>query len=123
MMVWLNVKEIKMTELTDLEICTRIAEIEGFTDISVYSGVDSGGTLMVSKFEILTDDGKGFPLKIHNYNPLTDDALCFRLMVKHKIDFVNFDTDMYAGVVKAKTFQNRSPNRAICLSIIEANKE
>ena len=84
-----------MIESTDLEICKRIAEIDGIHVSNVEADM---------------------------YNPLTDDALCFRLMVKYKIDFCNYINDVYAGVSFGNEFQNRSPNHAICLAIIAANE-
>ena len=60
--------------MTDLEICKRIAEIEGYrvsTDVK-----PSCGSVYAN---IYPDNCYG------NYNPLTDDALCFKLMVKHNI--------------------------------------
>lgn len=64
------------------------------------------------------------------YNPLTDDALCFKLMVKHKVS-VDF-TDGKFNPVRCQAFynqkelrckQDKNPNKAICLAIIEAHKD
>ena len=96
--------------MNDLEICKRIAEIEGkYIECDLPSSVviHNGG------------DGK-------EYNPLTDDGLCFRLMVKYGLTF-NDENDMY-GVASCKYSDeylcvNESPNKAICLAIIAAHKD
>lgn len=94
-------------ELTDLEICKRIAEIEGYPA----------------------------PLKAHNdnwiiaANPLTDDALCFKLMVKYNVDIVSTPEVVHA-VCFGENFSNplgsygfsKNHNKAIIESIIEAHK-
>ena len=79
-----------MNELTDLQICKRIAEIEGHETLPCdeYQEGDF--------YIVINDHGE-------DYNPLTDDALCFQLMVKYVYD--------------------DSPNKAICLAIIEAHKD
>jgi len=109
-----------MCELTDLEICKRIAEIEG------------------EKIAGLGDDNvyvKCQPSLVGNvqYTPLTDDALCFQLMVKYDIDVLspyrkNGETKWEAQIFSkdyadAFSIYDESPNKAICLAIIEANKE
>ena len=79
--------------MDDLAICKRIAEIEGFelTDHlfklckikklhSEYCKLPNLDDF--DKF-IECADTTGFDA--YRYNPLTDDALCFQLMVKYKI--------------------------------------
>jgi len=96
--------------MTDLEICKRIAEIEGETIEHIYKYV-----LFISRTEDV-------------YNPLTDKAMCFDLMVKYKVSvFHEYD---YAAVVCCDSGEavggvtlTESPNKAICLAIIEAHKE
>jgi len=95
-----------MTELTDLEICTRIAEIEG-VDYFASDGI------------ISAQDELGM---CREYNLLTDDALCFQLLVKYKVDFIPYYPDEYRTQIKNAYIVNESPNKAICLAIIEANK-
>ena len=107
--------------MDDLEICKRIAEIEGF------------------EYYKLTDQGyMAFNEGINNsitdrvfFNPLTDDALCFQLMVKYKVTFESclFYKNMFSAFAYAEhevkvlpKAHESSPNRAICLAIIEANK-
>ena len=65
-----------MSELTDLEICKRIAEIE-FNDLIDYYEHEFDG--------ICIDKPMCGMVFREAYNPLTDDALCFQLMVKYKI--------------------------------------
>jgi len=64
------------------------------------------------------------------YNPLTDDGLCFKLMVKYKIDLVNHENSTeayfvkkYQGIENWDSVEDENPNKAICLAIIEANKD
>mgnify|MGYP003636529076 FL=1 len=105
-----------MTELTDLEICKRIAEIEGFlTDPD-------------DKYPRYLRFKSGEHVGYKTYNPLTDDALCFKLMVKYKIQLrkVTNGDGWSASFNKLNhsicTLFNTSPNKAICLAIIEAHK-
>ena len=104
-----------MNELTDLEICKRIAEIEGECIEHIGRCV-----LFISRTEDV-------------YNPLTDDALCFQLMVKHDCDLIspyrpNNDTHWECQIftedcADAVSIYDDSPNKAICLAIIEAHKD
>lgn len=97
-----------MKELTDLEICKKIADIEGLM-------FDTGGRY--ARIEIWKD-GKIFKYK--KYNPLKDDALCFKLMKKHKID-LEFEY-LEGGNVRAdNSIEGKDPNMAICLAIIKAH--
>lgn len=101
-----------MSELTDLEICKRIAEIEGVRAVELGSESECW----------IGDENHD------EYNPLTDKALCFDLMVKYEIDVqspyrpqgetrweINYWIDAYsdAGVI-----YDENPQRAICLAII-----
>ncbi len=111
--------------LTDLQICQKIAEIEGINttnvDGSLYTyTVPSFGTVKVI---------------FSTYSPLTDDALCFQLMIKYSIEV----KPPLEGVTSNKTkvvwtvfngaddfdsyyLYDENPNKAILLAIIEANK-
>ena len=96
--------------MNDIEICKRIAEIDGYARVRA-----TRVTIQVSS-EIYGDD---FEL----YNPLTDDALCFQLMVKYQVQLCHESPDYsYAqcehDVVRYNT--GDSPSKAICLAIIEA---
>ena len=108
-----------MSELTDLEICKRIAEIEGYhTNLAikcegVWCSMNSNNCYGV-------------------FSPLTDDALCFQLMVKYDCDLIspyrlNNDTHWECQIftdnfADAVSIYDDSPNKAICLAIIEAHK-
>jgi len=97
-----------MSDLTDLELCKRIVEIEG-------ECID----FCTDSFVVVHNGGDG-----KYYNPLTDDALCFQLMVKYKVDIEHFkcgtvstyiDDSVHGEVIEINV------NRAILLAIIEAN--
>jgi len=102
-----------MSELTEFEICKRIAEIEGIG----YS---------ISR-DMVTFKPCGWP---ETYNPLTDDGLITNLIFKHEVN-----VDHYSGVVYIDSdYTGRPPvakvsfdglegmKKAVCLVIIEANK-
>jgi hypothetical protein len=103
-----------MNELTDLQICQRIAEIEG-VDLMPYRQGDR--TAFAAGSQTI-------------YNPLTDDALCFKLMIKYdiapfKCEFGGYecvyDVDLVlsgSGVVN-----DENANRAICIAIIHLREE
>ena len=101
--------------MNDLEICKRIAEIEGHE------------TLPLSEYQkgdfYIVINGHG-----EEYNPLIDDALCFQLMVKYKVQLKKVTNgDGWAASFNRLnhsicTLFNASPNKAICLATFEANK-
>ena len=111
-----------MSKLTDLEICKRIAEIEfgKHSDNWFWSVEGESDTAMVSAFT-----GDGIFGSYSEYNPLTDDALCFKLMVKYKCS-VSCVYKMWQCTVKTPSdtvlCYDEHPNKAICLAIIEASK-
>ena len=99
--------------MTDLEICKRIAEIEGYrvsTDVRPSCGS--------AYANIYPDNCYG------NYNPLIDKALCFDLMVKYKLSLIapEGEQEDWDCVIRDVLTVHKSPNRAICLAIIEAHK-
>jgi hypothetical protein len=106
--------------MTDLEICKRIAEIEGFL-------IDPD-----DKYPRYLRFKSGEHVGYKAYNPLTDDALCFKLMVKYDCDLVSpyrpnnnthWECQIFTGNrTDAVSIYNESPNKAICLAIIEAHK-
>jgi len=112
-------------ELTDLEICKRIAEIEGYKT-SVTDRVEG---VWASAYANDCYDW---------FNPLTDDTLCFKLMIKYDINLTSMEPTLkdgsdgyeytcykqgaYQKVCRLALSIDKSPNRAICLAIIEANK-
>ena len=108
--------------MNDLDICKRIAEIEGY---KVNISIKCEG-VWCSRY-----DNNCYGI----YNPLTDDALCFQLMIKYSIDLIH---ELKGGEYKHHRYVAKrelprvkheivspdltSPHRAICLAIIEANK-
>ncbi len=109
-----------MKELTDLEVCKRIAELEGHI-------FDDGGKYfrcMLLKFDKVV----GYI----DYNPLTDDALCFTLSKKYNVCIMHHEEYSTARIWDdpednpiadfSDINNDTSLNKAICLSIIEANK-
>lgn len=106
--------------MKDLEICKRIAEIEGFNQVEIR------GEVFVSK---------GFACDTL-YNPLTNYELCLELAARHKVFTCN-GAEFKKGFkganpifisrlkVDGSVFEgcDESPNKAICLAIIEAHKE
>ena len=86
-----------MSKLTDLEICKRIAEINGNFDIDRYA-----------------------------YNPLTDDALWSKLIIKHEVS-ISFNFWLVSMITNKQYEMNftdiPSLKRKSLLLIIEAHKE
>ncbi len=111
-----------MKELTDLEICKRIAEID--LSKECYALQVRGERLFYCHNNPL--------IEWNEYNPLTDDALCFRLMVKYAIEVkpplkgVQENTKVVWSVFNGTDdfdnyyLYNANTNKAICLAIIEA---
>ena len=101
--------------LNDLEICKRIAEIEGRT----YWSSGHGEGLHLHYVEGNENS------RILYYNPLTDDALCFELMIKYKLSLIAPEGEQveWDCVISDVLTTDKSPNQAICLCIIEAHKQ
>ena len=108
--------------MNDLDICKRIAEINGDNVLMMKSAMGSNW--------MIAGEGHG---GYKPYNPLTDDALCFQLMVKYEMPPMKvYDSNLYDCVFSdhpldmisgAGIVSDESPNKAICLAIIEAHKE
>lgn len=130
-----------MNELTDLEICKRIAEIECVEVSEVANnflmrkditfGLTVNISLEFARCKTLEDYRQVEADRERNlYNPLTDDTLCFQLMVKYRVKIV-FERapDYYHAITFYKSDNTKlcqsdeSPNKAICLAIIEAHKD
>jgi hypothetical protein len=108
-----------MKELTDLELCQRIAEIEGYKT----SVTDRAKGVWASWYK---NNCYGW------FNPLTDDALCQQLIKKHSISMIKDGDDWWAMVVEDVNLDwslnfkcltsNHDYNRAALLCIIEVHK-
>ncbi len=108
-----------MSELTNLEVCKRIAEIEG---------------RLVSNYKLCTDDVWVHTCDTRNssvtlYNPF-DNALCLNLAFKYHVSihyasgkvFIS-DSDRGSFTVKFDINRLESLLKAILLCIIEAHKD
>jgi hypothetical protein len=106
-----------MNELTDLEICQRIAEIEGEEHYISEN----------KKYCMARDKLSTYVIRYVEYNPLTDDALCFKLMVKHSIrvepENCSAWTDNDDGYPQYEVIHCKGTiNKAICLAIIKSKE-
>lgn len=98
-------------ELTDSEICKRIAEIEGLRP-KVISGFV---ITTMGEFNLFDKE------KTHRANKMQTYLL--GLLFKHKIDLIfNEDGSCSAYYNKKYCITRRSPRKAVCLAIIKANK-
>ena len=117
--------------MNDLDICKRMARIEG-----VNYTVCINAKLYPSRNAIYFREYEGNrpapteSKKLKEYNPLTDDDLCFKLMIKYSVNLNIQDTSrqnvLHKYIACVDDFgvgiDKTSPNKAICLAIIEANK-
>lgn len=102
-----------MSNLTDLEICKRIAEIEG-----IDHHIEMPDTINAYIYsEQLNKE----------FNPLKDDGLCFRLMVKHCIELSYYEDEgnaMYYAFFESRNGEMKScgdyksAHKSICLTVI-----
>jgi hypothetical protein len=131
-----------MNELTDLEICQRIAEIEGVELFNSYSIIFDKKLLINmymdkgTKWHHAAENEECFFTKVYTnpsqyhkaiYNPLTDDALCFKLMVKHSVrvepENCSAWTDNDDGYPQYEVIHCKGTiNKAICLAIIKSKE-
>lgn len=106
-----------MSELTDLEICKKMAGIECI-DFRVQNDKVLPEAPAETNIAKMTDV----------YNPLTDDALCFKLMVKYDVLREGTGTIYFRAVIanhgnyEYYRATAETLNKAICLAIIEANQ-
>ena len=110
-----------MSELTDLEICKKIAEIKDVYYIETQ--------YKENNFLALVDDpdGSGTPPEIIGKFDPFNDALCFKLMIEFGVALKilweeNNGTKHYNATLKSADIDNKSPKRAILLAIIESKK-
>ena len=116
-----------MEELTDLEIKVEVAKIHLGSGSDIHKREHNGFV------GYLPSDCVG---QLTEFDPLNNDALCFQLMIKHKVE-LNFSAKFFSQA-NVPDFENDdehatlssvdywsdgcSHNKAICLVIIEANK-
>tara|TARA_R110000851_G_scaffold38019_2_gene97856 strand:+ start:274 stop:585 length:312 start_codon:yes stop_codon:yes gene_type:complete len=103
--------------MDDLTICKKIAEIEGYKK----TGTVWGECVIVSNEDDTT-----------SFNPLTDDALCFKLCFEYGvcIDYESGDVfirggDGFDGCLSVMQFEDgcfESLKRSICLAIIKSKE-
>lgn len=115
-----------MSELTELEICKRIAEIEG---IPHTVNVDYLGNKKITLPSKYCDENKCSFV----YNPLTDDTLCFRLMKEDiksrgfEVKWCPIDKKYEVGYLNPlkdfKPYTHSSLNMAYCLAKIAEHKD
>jgi hypothetical protein len=108
--------------MTDLEICKRIAEIEGLR-VASPKEAEVRGYMPTLCVIILNGDYLGGS---HSYKPLTNNTLCFNLMVKYKVERKILDGIVYYSIpFQSKMYQviEGHDSKALCLAIIEANGE
>ena len=108
-------------ELTDLEICKRIAEIEGFTVCNVVA--DS----LITINKPYTIEGIATTIESF-YKPLTDDLILMPLAFKYKVSICWWNmsctiVDASGNILSEVLFSNIKLSRAILVCIIEANNE
>ncbi len=105
--------------MNDLEICKRIAEIED-VDFQIQN-----------KKILPKDPANAIKDKLTDvYNPLTDKALCFDLMVKHKVEVEWCGNECATWIYNEDGYpeykvlhHDGTLQQAICLAIIEANED
>ena len=110
--------------MTELEICKKVADINGDNVLMMKSALGSN-------WMIAGEVHGGYK----SYNPLTDDALNHQLMIKHKItvEFTRYIYHLKSSTTKAfydsksnegygDYIRDINPNKAILLAIIEAHK-
>ena len=115
-----------MSRLTDLEIRKQITLILINDKFPKAASIEYDDRQLC--FWVETSGFSSWPLE----NPLTDDALCFMLMVKYGVTigpcqmyknmFLAFTYSEYEIKVLPKAHES-SANKAICLAIIEHHKQ
>lgn len=98
-----------MNKLTVLEADKLIAEIEGH-EIKTFQPDDVGIAIKINS-----------SLQSHyvGYSPSIDNALCWELMIKHKVIlYPEYDNTYIAKIGVEIIAKSESPRMAICLAII-----
>ena len=116
--------------MDDVDICKRIAEIEG---VNYTMGVNRN--VYPAQDVLLYHERDDRRERLKKYNPLENDSTTFQLMVKHGIELTpmpsgcwcatvvtTYTIDEQADYRRCTSWLDDNPNKAICLSIIEAHK-
>ena len=100
-----------MKTLTDLEICKKIAEIEGYGPNEINDKADVIWVL--------------FGHATMEFNPLADKALLFDLMLKYNVTLENYSSLHYASIerITHRADSDEDVPRAVLLAIIEAQND
>ena len=105
-----------MNKLTDLELCKKIAEIEG-----IYFHISENKKHVMVREKSIT-----WLIRFVNYNPLTDDALLNQLIFKYEIS-ISFNFCLISMITDKQYEMNfhdiPSLKRKCLLLIIKAHKE
>ena len=104
--------------MNDLEICKKLAEIEGHKTLPL-------GEYEEGAFYIVIDNHGEV------YNPLTDDALCFELIEKYDVTFNIYHDlggikyyygDLWRDSERITIPDSKELKRFVCLYVIELKK-
>tara|TARA_Y100000310_G_scaffold332116_1_gene407080 strand:+ start:2567 stop:2905 length:339 start_codon:yes stop_codon:yes gene_type:complete len=107
-----------MDKLKDLELCKKIAEIEGFK--AKINDIYRNGEVVhvIAKGYKKNENSSGYWDQV--FNPLADKALCFDLMVKHKIEYMPDGGNRHGAfdIDNRLVYRDENPQRAILLAIV-----
>lgn len=105
------------------EICKAVARIEG---LNVATPREASSREWNEDACIILPHGS-YGGGSYPYNPMADDAMCFKLMIKYKVECKYIAGDLHffiprkTGLVPA--IGCHTPNEAICLVIIESKQQ
>ena len=80
--------------LSNLEICKKIAEIEGAVRTEVLVCDTTNKETLVAFFCLGKDFSYQKPIANYGYNPLASDSESFQLMLKHKVVLTYSETSL-----------------------------
>ena len=107
--------------LTDSDICIRVAVIQGHNVVSDSISHNLVRCDLGKHDGLIPINSKGKFLTC--FNPITNDALCYRLMLKHGIKVSKNNAGLYVAMHShCRGEEDENPNKAICLAIIAANE-
>tara|TARA_R110000851_G_scaffold95684_1_gene207803 strand:+ start:34 stop:369 length:336 start_codon:yes stop_codon:yes gene_type:complete len=106
--------------MDDLEICKRIAEIEGYEVLNedIYKK-----QIYIKSEEWCNTDSYYFDTA-KPYMPIWHEAMMYELMIKYKVRLSYFDDgSVDAWIESTRQITAQNVTKAICLAIIEVHKE